>query len=90
MNLNNTAIKNSKPKRGPYKLSDGFGLYPLVDPTGSRLWRKKSRIERREKLANGVDPSTLAPTGACDALMDTSPDAKPVATFAGVVSEAAE
>jgi hypothetical protein len=34
----------------PYKLSDGDGMYLLVNPTGSRLWRFKYRIEKREKL----------------------------------------
>jgi len=50
MPLSNAAIKNAKAKPNPYKLADGFGLYLLVNPTGSRLWRLKYRIDGREKL----------------------------------------
>jgi integrase len=50
MRLTDTAIRNAKPKGKSYKLADGFGLYLLVNPTGSRLWRMKYRIEGREKL----------------------------------------
>lgn len=50
MPLTDTAIRNAKPKGKSYKLADGFGLYLLVNPTGSRLWRMKYRIEGREKL----------------------------------------
>jgi integrase len=50
VSLTNTAIQKAKAKRKPYKLSDGFGLYLLVNPTGSRLWRMKYRVEGREKL----------------------------------------
>jgi Arm DNA-binding domain len=41
MRLTDTAIRNAKPKGKSYKLADGFGLYLLVNPTGSRLWRMK-------------------------------------------------
>lgn len=56
--LTGTAIRNAKPYDRPYKLADGGGLYLLVNPTGSRLWRLKFRIERREKelLSIGVYP----------------------------------
>jgi integrase len=50
MPLTDTAIRNAKPKNKSYKMADGFGLYLLVNPTGSRLWRMKYRIEGREKL----------------------------------------
>jgi integrase len=50
MPLTDTAIRNAKPKHTAYKLADGFGLYLLINPTGSRLWRMKYRIEGREKL----------------------------------------
>lgn len=48
--LTDTSIKNAKPKEKPYKLADGAGLYLLVNPNGSRLWRLKYRIGGIEKL----------------------------------------
>jgi len=48
--LTDTAIRNAKPSAKPYKLADGGGLFLLVNPTGSRLWRLKYRIAGREKL----------------------------------------
>ncbi|WML90867.1 integrase arm-type DNA-binding domain-containing protein [Thiothrix lacustris] len=50
-------IEHSKPKDKPYKLSDGGGLYLLINPKGSMYWRWKYRIQGREKLlAIGVYP----------------------------------
>jgi integrase len=43
-------IRNAKPKAKPYKLADGNGLYLLVKPSGSRLWRYKYRIDSRENV----------------------------------------
>ena len=57
MPLTDTAIRAAKPKDKPYKLSDGGGLYLLVN-TGSRLWRLKYRFASREKvLAIGAYPA---------------------------------
>jgi hypothetical protein len=50
MGLTDTAIKRSRPAEKPYKLADGKGLYLLVNPSGSKLWRWKYRHEGREKL----------------------------------------
>ena len=50
MALTDTEIRRSKPGDGPYKLSDGHGLYLLVKPNGGRLWRWKYRVEGKEKL----------------------------------------
>ncbi|WP_342636719.1 tyrosine-type recombinase/integrase [Ancylobacter aquaticus] len=51
------AIRSAKPIAKPFKLADGGGLYLLVSPTGSRLWRLKYRIGGREKvLAIGAYP----------------------------------
>ncbi|MDE8349395.1 MAG: integrase arm-type DNA-binding domain-containing protein [Acidocella sp.] len=62
MALTDTAVRNSKPKDKPYKVADAHGLYLLVNPTGSKLWRIKYRIEGAErKLALGAYPEiTLA------------------------------
>lgn len=62
MALTDTAIRNAKPKDKPYKISDSQGLYLLVNPRGSKLWRLKYRIDGVErKLAIGPYPEiTLA------------------------------
>ncbi|GGO89777.1 tyrosine-type recombinase/integrase [Stakelama pacifica] len=62
MALTDTAIRNAKPKDKPYKVADAQGLYLLVNPRGSKLWRLKYRINGVErKLALGSYPEiTLA------------------------------
>ena len=57
MPLTATAVKNAKPGEKTYKLSDGKGMYLLVNPQGSRYWRLKYRYGGKEKvLALGVFP----------------------------------
>ena len=62
MPLTDTTIRNAKPKDRPYKVADAHGLYLLINPTGSKLWRVKYRINGIErKLALGAYPQiTLA------------------------------
>ncbi|POF63874.1 integrase [Novacetimonas maltaceti] len=48
--LTDAAIRRAKPKDKPYKLSDAEGLYLLVQPNGTRLWRMKYRFGGKEKL----------------------------------------
>jgi len=62
MPLTDTAIRAAKPKEKPYKVADSHGLYLLVNPRGSKLWRVKYRINGTErKLALGTYPEiTLA------------------------------
>ena len=50
MPLNDTKIRNLKPRENPYKVFDGGGLHIVVTPRGSRLWRLKYRIAGKEKL----------------------------------------
>lgn len=50
MPLSDAAIRSAKPKEKPYKLSDSGGLYLLVNPNGSRLWRLKYRVATKERL----------------------------------------
>jgi integrase len=50
MPLSDAGIRNLKPKENPYKQGDFAGLYLLVRPGGSKLWRFKYRIDGREKL----------------------------------------
>ncbi|EAB6566768.1 integrase [Salmonella enterica subsp. enterica serovar Sandiego] len=62
MKLTARQISTAKPTDKPYKLSDGGGLYLLVNPNGSRYWRMKYRYAGKEKrLSIGVYPDvTLA------------------------------
>jgi integrase len=48
--LNDTKVRSAKSREKPFKLSDERGLFLLVTPTGSRLWRLKYRLNGREKL----------------------------------------
>jgi hypothetical protein len=58
MALSDTSIRAAKPKDKPYKMADAGGLFLLVNPTGSKLWRLKYRIDGREKLlAIGAYPA---------------------------------
>ena len=43
MSLSELQVRNSKPRERPYKLADGAGLFLLVQPNGSKLWRVKYR-----------------------------------------------
>lgn len=62
MKLNARQVDTAKAQEKPYKLSDGGGLYLLVNPTGSKYWRLKYRVAGKEKLLSvGVYPDvTLA------------------------------
>ncbi len=48
--LTETAVRAAKATEKPAKLFDGGGLYLLVNPQGSRLWRLKYRVHGKEKL----------------------------------------
>lgn len=50
MPLTDTAIRNLASREKPFKVSDSAGLYLLLNPGGSRLWRFKYRYNGREKL----------------------------------------
>lgn len=59
MKLNDVAIKNTKPKEKPYKLTDGGGMFLLVHPNGSKYWRLKYRFLGKENtLGLGQYPQT--------------------------------
>jgi hypothetical protein len=62
MPLSDTVCRTSKPREAPYKLSDGGGLYLLVEKNGSKLWRHAYRFDGKQKLmALGAYPAvTLA------------------------------
>lgn len=50
MALTHTEVSKAKPGAKPIKMGDGRGLYLLITPAGSKLWRWKYRIDGKEKL----------------------------------------
>lgn len=57
MALTDTVCRNAKGRERPYKMSDGEGLFLLVQTTGSRLWRLAYRFDGKQKtLAFGIYP----------------------------------
>lgn len=57
MALTDVACRAAKKSEKPYKLSDGGGLYLLVDTGGSRLWRQAYRFGGKQKtIALGIYP----------------------------------
>jgi integrase len=62
MSLTTLQIKSAKAKSKPFKLADERGLYLLINPNGSKLWKLKYRFAGIEKkLSLGAYPDvTLA------------------------------
>jgi integrase len=57
--LNDTRIRTTKPCKRPIKLSDRGGLYLLIAPHGSKLWRLAYRFGGKQKtLAIGAYPTS--------------------------------
>lgn len=50
MPLTEIQAKASKPRERAYKLADSEGLFLLIQPNGSKLWRMKYRYAGKEKL----------------------------------------
>jgi len=50
MPLTELEAKYAKRRDRSYKLADGGGLFLLVQPNGSKLWRMKYRYDGKEKL----------------------------------------
>src|ERR1039458_8806446 len=56
--LNDTRVRNAKGGHRPIKLSDSGGLYLLLTPNGSKLWRLAYRFGGKQKtLALGIYPT---------------------------------
>ena len=50
--------RNAKAKDKPYMLTDGGGLYLLVNPDGSKYWRMSYRLDGAKRtLAFGTYPN---------------------------------
>ncbi len=57
MALTETSLKNAEPAEKAHKLADGYGMFLLVNPNGSQLWRLKCLCAGKEKrLALGDYP----------------------------------
>ena len=50
MALTDTAVRGAKPGNRPYKIYDRDGLFLLINPSGSKLWRWRYRFDGKEKL----------------------------------------
>ena len=50
MPLTDAAVKRAKPGERPFKLYDGKGLFVVVQPNGSKLWRMRYSVEKKERL----------------------------------------
>ena len=48
--LSEKTVRAAKPCPKPYKMGDGKGMYLLVQPDGSKLWRLKFRLDGKERL----------------------------------------
>jgi hypothetical protein len=66
---NNIAFRSAKPRQKPFKLSDGGGLYLLVQPNAAKLWRLAYRFDGKQKLL------ALGPYPVTSALRDLNPPA---------------
>jgi hypothetical protein len=47
---NDIAFRSAKPREKPFKLSDGGGLFLLVQPNATKLWRLAYRYDGKQKL----------------------------------------
>jgi hypothetical protein len=47
---NDAAFRSAKPRERPFKLSDGGGLFLLVQPNAAKLWRLAYRFDGKQKL----------------------------------------
>ncbi|MGB5064479.1 MAG: Arm DNA-binding domain-containing protein, partial [Candidatus Competibacter sp.] len=50
MPINDPAVKAAKPAAKPWKLFDEKGLFLLIQPHGSKLWRIKYRFADKDQL----------------------------------------
>lgn len=58
MPLTDVLCRNVKPSEKPQKISDGGGLFLLVEPRGSKLWRLAYRYNGKQKtLSLGIYPA---------------------------------
>ncbi|WP_253577907.1 Arm DNA-binding domain-containing protein [Burkholderia multivorans] len=81
MPLTDIQVRNAKASAAPYKLTDGSGMFLLVQPNGAKYWRLSYRFLGKQKtLALGVYPAVTLATARkkCDEAREQS---KAGATF---------
>src|SRR4051812_10932538 len=67
------SLRYAQPRPHPYRLSDGRGLALEVLPNGTKAWRFRYRIDRREKMISlGLYPAV--PIEAARRLRDEARD----------------
>ena len=58
MALSDVKIRKAKAKDKPYKMYDSLGLFVLVKPNGSMLWRQKYQNAGKERtITHGAYPN---------------------------------
>jgi integrase len=63
MALTDAKVKAIRPAAKPLKVSDGGGLFLLVQPTGSKLWRMAYRFDHKQRTAAfGIYPDVSLAT----------------------------
>ncbi|MGE3692475.1 MAG: Arm DNA-binding domain-containing protein [Novosphingobium sp.] len=60
MALIDASIRQAKAGESNYKIADGKGLYLLLTPSGSKLWKLKCRIDGKERSRPWVAIPSLA------------------------------
>ena len=57
MALTQVGVEKAQAKESPYRLTDGEGLFLLVQPSGSKLWRWNYRFDgKQQTMSYGVYP----------------------------------
>ena len=69
--LSDTKLRALKPRAKPYKVSDAEGLFVLVTPNGSRLWRCAYRFDGKQKLLTFGKYPDVSLADARDKLRET-------------------
>jgi len=84
MALTALEVENAKPREDRWELSDGRGLYLVVQPSGAKSWalryrRKKDRKARKLTLAGGALSLAEARARAAEAMLQVTAGADPAA-----------
>ena len=48
--LTDRLVRNAKAESTPYRLTDGDGLYLEVTPKGSKIWRMRAKLNKKEMI----------------------------------------
>ncbi len=68
MKLTDKSVRAVQPREKDYKLADGHGLFLLIRPNGTKLWRLKYRHQGKEKMLSfGQYPDVSLKTARSEA-----------------------